>query len=83
MEIKEKVIDAIANQVSGLLNHHKEEISEAMLEGDDAVSLGIPIKIKRKGSRLAILINLNFVKNRVREGVDFVIDTEQQSLPIK
>ena len=83
MEIKEKVIDGIAKQVGGLLNQHREEISEAMLDGDDVVSMGVPIKIKKNGPLLDIQIHLNFVKNRVKDQVDFIIDTEQQSLPMK
>ena len=83
MEIKQEMVDGIAKQVGGLLNQHREEISEAMLEGDDAVSMGVPIKIKKKGPLLNVQVYLNFVKNRVKDQVEFVIDTEQLTLPIE
>ena len=83
MEIKKETVDGIAKEVGRLLNQHKEEISEAMFEGDDTVSLGVPIKIEKKGPLLNVQIHLNFVKNRVKDQVEFVIDTEQQSLPME
>ena len=83
MEIKQEMIDGIARQVGGLLNQHREEISEAMLDGDDVVSMGVPIKIEKKGPLLNVQAHLNFVKNRVKDQVEFVIDTEQQQLPME
>lgn len=82
MKIESDVIRKISISVDGLLQKHSEDISAAMIDGDDTVSISMPVKMVKKGSELIVQVGINFVRTRVKDEAMFTV-SDQAEIPFE
>jgi len=82
MKISIDVIDKIRDSVQGLLWEHREDVSAAMIDGDDTVSISMPVKMVKKGSDLIVQVGISFVRTRVKDEAIFTV-SDQAEIPFQ
>ena len=82
MHISPQVVKATFDGISGLLKDNHKEIEEAYCNEEDSLSLSFSVKYSpaKKGNGVSIETSINFIKDRVKQKIQTIVDPNKDSL---